>query len=82
MSGTIFVPRVWGGTLILTAAPPPVSALPTLVVVATFRSGEQTAMCRSGEQGASYRAGEQMTTYRNGEQLATYRDGQATTGGR
>ena len=58
MTTKIFVPRVGGGTLILTVSPPPASTLPTLIVPAVFRSGEQQATYRSGEQQATHRNGE------------------------
>lgn len=47
----VYVPRVFGGTLILSSVPPPppTSLIPTLLVVARFRSGEQPAQYRSGQ---------------------------------
>jgi hypothetical protein len=53
----IYVPRVGGGTLILNIAPPPASVVPTLVVVATFRSGVTEATYRDGKQEATHRDG-------------------------
>lgn len=57
MSTTLTIPRVWGGTLILTIAPPPPSTLPTLVVPAVFRSGQVEATYRDGKQEATHRDG-------------------------
>lgn len=58
MNNVLFVPRVWGGTLILTIAPPPPSTIPTLMVPAAFRSGEVQATYRNGEQQATSRNGQ------------------------
>lgn len=54
---TLYVPRVFGGTLILTVAPPPASPVPTLTVTATFRDGQQEATYRDGTQEATHRDG-------------------------
>ena len=77
----IYVPRVFGGTLILNSTPP-AGPVPTLVVPATFRSGMVAAAFRDGEQGALYRDGEQSAGFRDGEQDATFRDGIVKVGGR
>lgn len=58
MSTTVYIPRVFGGTIILQVAPPPASTIPTLIVPATFRSGEVSATYRNGEQQAIYRDGQ------------------------
>lgn len=52
-----YVPRTFGGTLILNIAPAPPSTLPTLVVVARFRDGTQQATYRDGKHDAAYRDG-------------------------
>lgn len=54
---TIYVPRVFGGTLILTVTPPPPSNLATVLVVATFRDGNEAAGFRDGEAQATFRDG-------------------------
>ena len=53
----IFVPRTFGGTLILTVAPPPASVVPTVVIIATFRDGQVNATCRDGSGQATFRDG-------------------------
>lgn len=54
----IYVPRVFGGTLILNAAPPPPSTIPNAVVLITFRDGEVQAKFRDGEVKAMFRDGQ------------------------
>lgn len=54
---TIYVPRVFGGTLIITVGPPPPSVLPVLVVTATFRDGKTTVVHRDGKTTATHRDG-------------------------
>lgn len=56
MSETLTVPRVFGGTLIITYTPA-TSPVPTLQVTAVFRSGQTEAMYRDGKQTATYRDG-------------------------
>jgi hypothetical protein len=77
----IYVPRAFGGTLILTVTPAAPS-VPPLVVPAIFRSGGVVAFYRSGEEDAEFRNGEEGATFRNGVEGATYRSGVADAGGR
>lgn len=58
MSTTITVTHPFGGVVLVAIAPPPASTIPTLIVPATFRSGEVQATYRNGEQQATYRSGE------------------------
>lgn len=53
----VMVPRVFGGTLILTVAPPPASPVPTLQVTAVFRDGKVESLHRDGKQEALHRDG-------------------------
>lgn len=48
MSVTIYVPRVFGGTLILTITPPPSTPIPTIFIIANFRDGNIRATFRDG----------------------------------
>lgn len=80
-SQTIYVPRVFGGTIILTIGPV-VGPVPTLVVPASFRSGVVSASFRDGEQEALYRDGSQGAGFRDGIEDATFRDGIVKIGGR
>lgn len=50
------IPRVFGGTLLLTP-PSQVSTLPTLLVAATFRDGAVNVLHRDGEQKVVHRDG-------------------------
>lgn len=49
----VYVPRIFGGTIIPSAT----STVPTLIVMAVFRSGTVSANYRSGQQTATYRDG-------------------------
>jgi hypothetical protein len=55
----LYVPRAGGSTLILTITPP--VPVPTLIVPAIFRDGEQQATHRDGEQQTTYRDGVAQT---------------------
>lgn len=77
----IYVPRTFGGCLILTVTAP-VGPVPTLIVPAYFRSGLATASYRDGSLEATYRDGTADAAYRNGTIDATYRDGNTTSRGR
>lgn len=55
----IYVPRSFGGTLIL--GPAPISVIPTLIVIATFRDGEIKSQHRDGQKQAQYRDGNVQT---------------------
>lgn len=54
---TIYVPRVLGGTLILTTGGP-TSPVPTMVCQVTFRDGETKAKFRDGETQTTFRDGQ------------------------
>lgn len=56
MSETLTVPRVFGGTLLITYTPA-TSPVPTLQLTAVFRSGQVEGTYRSGQQEATYRDG-------------------------
>jgi hypothetical protein len=58
MSNT-YVPHSFGGTLIL--GPPVGSIIPTLTVIATFRSGVTQSNHRDGRQNAQHRDGNTQT---------------------
>jgi len=79
--GITYIPRVFGGTVIIITGPV-VVPVPTLLIAATFRDGGMVASYRDGKQPASYRNGELMASYRDGQQPAQYRDGQVVAGGR
>ncbi len=82
MSTVIYVPRTFGGLLIITVTPPPTSTVPNLEVMALFRSGGACASYRDGAQEAPYRDGTLEATQRDGTAEGTYRDGTIYPGGR
>lgn len=82
MSQTIYVPRTWGGTVIIQYTPAAPTSPITLQLIASFRSGVVSAAYRNGVSEATYRDGTLDAVYRTGNADATYRDGNATTNGR
>lgn len=56
MSRILTVPRVGGGTLLITYTPA-TSPVPALQITAVFRSGQVESVHRSGQQEVTYRDG-------------------------
>jgi len=55
--GITYIPRVFGGTIIIITGPVTVP-VPTLLIAAIFRDGNITAPYRDGKQPAQYRDGQ------------------------
>ncbi len=54
---TTYVPRAFGGTLILTVASPSASTVPAVACLVTFRDGESRVTFRDGETRVTFRDG-------------------------